>query len=119
MSDRMRRVDEAVRQVVADAVATYISDPRIGFVTITDVRTSPDLRRSDVYVSVLGDAEAKASAIAGLESAHGRLQSEIARQMRMKRTPTLQFLIDETPEQAERVERLLGEIAAPAPEDEV
>ena len=108
MTDRMRRVDEAIRQVVAESVATYISDPRVGFVTITDVRTSPDLRRSDVYVSVLGDGKAKEAAIAGLESAHGRIQAEINRQMRLKRTPTLNFVIDETPEQAARVERILG-----------
>lgn len=109
MSHRMRRVDEVIRQVVADTVATYISDPRVGFVTITDVRTSPDLRHSDVYVSVLGEQAEKEAAIEGLESAHGRIQAEIGRQMRMKRTPTLSFHIDETAEQAERVEEILRE----------
>lgn len=116
MSHRMRRVDEVVRQVVAETVSTYISDPRVGFVTITDVRTSPDLSHSDVYVSVLGDQEAKEAAIEGLESAHGRIQAEIGRQMRMKRTPTLSFQIDETAEQAVRVEEILRE--QPAGEDE-
>lgn len=107
MGHRMRRVDEVIRQVVADTVSGEVSDPRIGFVTITDVRTSPDLSHSDVYVSALGDDEAKAAAIAGLQSAHGRIQAEIGRQMRMKRTPTLDFQLDETAFQAERVEEIL------------
>ncbi len=103
----MRRVDEVIRQVVAETVITYISDPRVGFVTITDVRTSPDLSHSEVFVSVMGDPEAQAAAIEGLESAHGRIQAEIGRQMSMKRTPTLSFQLDETAASAERVEEIL------------
>ena len=107
MSHRMRRVDEVIREVVAEAVGTYVSDPRVGFVTITDVRTSPDLRQSEVFVSVMGDEEAGAATIEGLQSAHGRLQAQLASQLRMKRTPTLSFRLDETAAQAERVEQIL------------
>jgi ribosome-binding factor A len=112
---RMRRVDEAVRQVIGDAVAGDLKDPRIGFLTVTDVRTSPDLRHARVYVSVLGaggrdsaPAEREAT-LAGLASAHGYLQSRLAAELHLKYTPTLEFLYDDTPERAMRVEELLDE----------
>jgi ribosome-binding factor A len=106
---RMRRVNEAVREVLAAAVATEMKDPRIGFVTVTDVDTSPDLRAARVYVSVLGSAEERESALDGLRSAHGFLQARIAAEMRMKRTPTLTFEYDESIERGARLSRLLEE----------
>ncbi len=106
-SDRMRRVDEAVRQVVSDAVAQDLQDPRIGFVTVTIVKTTPDLRRARVYVSVLGDEAQRAASLAGLRSAHGALQRRLARELRMKRTPTLEFLYDDTTDRAMALEELL------------
>ena len=105
----MRRVDEAVRQVLADALAGELSDPRIGFITVTDVKTSPDLRAARVFVSVLGDEEARAASLAALGSAHGLLQHQIASQLRLKRTPTLEFVYDSTTDRALRVESLLRE----------
>ncbi len=106
-SDRMRRVDEAVRQVLSDAVAQDLQDPRIGFVTMTSVKTSPDLRHARVYVSVLGTDAERAATLAGLQSAHGALQRRLARELRMKRTPTLQFLYDETTDRAMHLEEIL------------
>lgn len=108
-SDRMRRVDEAVRQVLSDAVVQDLQDPRIGFVTITSVKTSSDLRHGRVYVSVLGDEAQRAATLAGLTSAHGALQRRLARDLRMKRTPTLEFLYDDTIDRAMRLERIIGE----------
>jgi ribosome-binding factor A len=108
-SGRMRRVDEGVRQVLGDAVATELKDPRVGFVTVTDVRTSPDLRHARVYVSVLGDAEQREASLAGLRSAHGYLQRRIAGELHLKRTPTLEFTYDDTTDRALRVEELLRE----------
>jgi ribosome-binding factor A len=105
----MRRVDEAVRQVLADALAGELSDPRAGFITVTDVKTSPDLRAARVFVSVLGDEDARADSLAALRSAHGLLQSRIASQLRLKRTPTLEFVYDPTTDRALRVESLLRE----------
>ena len=106
-SDRMRRVDEAVRQVLSDAVAQDLQDPRIGFVTMTSVKTSPDLRHARVYVSVLGSDAERAATMAGLQSAHGALQRRLARELRLKRTPTLEFLYDETTDRAMHLEEIL------------
>ncbi len=104
---RMRRVDEAIREVLSDATASDLKDPRIGFVTVTDVKTSPDLRHARVYVSVLGDEQAREASLAGLRSAHGMLQRRIAGELRMKRTPTLEFHYDDTTDRAMRLEELL------------
>jgi ribosome-binding factor A len=108
-SERMRRVDEAVREVLSDAITREIKDPRVGFVTVTDVNTSPDLRHARVYVSILGTEGARKRSLDGLRSAHGFLQGRVARELRIKHTPTLDFLIDDTAERAQRVSRLLEE----------
>jgi ribosome-binding factor A len=105
--DRMRRVDEAIREVLSDALGSDLKDPRIGFVTVTDVKTSADLRHARVYVTVLGDAEQREQSLAGLQSAHGVLQRRVNAELRMKRTPTLQFHYDDTTDRAMRVEELL------------
>jgi ribosome-binding factor A len=108
-AERMRRVDEAMREVLSAAVSD-LKDPRVGFVTVTDVRTSPDLRRARVFVSVLGDQDARLATLAGLGSAHGVLQGRIGRELRMKRTPTLDFVYDDTAERADRLGRLMDEL---------
>ena len=86
---RMRRINEVLREVIGAAIATELSDPRIGFVTVTSVETSPDLRTAKVHVSVLGDEEEREATLEGLRSSHGVIQSKIAAETRMKRTPTL------------------------------
>ncbi len=106
--DRMRRVDEAVREVLSDAVTKDLKDPRVGFVTVTDVKTSPDLRHARVYVSVLGTDQEREDSLEGLRSAHGYLQARLGTSLRMKHTPQLDFLYDETAERADRLERLLA-----------
>jgi ribosome-binding factor A len=109
MADRMRRVNEAVREVVSVRLAEGLRDPRIGFVTVTSVDTSPDLRQARVYVSVLGNDEERAETLAGLESAHGLLQQAVATELRMKHTPTLQFVFDESIDRGMRISELLDE----------
>jgi ribosome-binding factor A len=106
---RMRRINEVLREVVGAAVAGELNDPRIGFVTVTSVETSPDLRTAKVFVSVLGDEEEREATLAGLRSSHGVIQSRIAAETRMKRTPTLTFRYDDTIEKASRVNELLEE----------
>jgi ribosome-binding factor A len=107
----MRRVDEAIRQVLADVLAGELADPRVGFVTVTDVKTSPDLRSAHVFVSVLGDDAVRAESLAGLRSAHGLLQRRIAAELHLRRTPTLEFDYDSTTDRALRVDELLREQA--------
>jgi ribosome-binding factor A len=110
---RMRRVDEAIRQVIGDALAGELKDPRVGFVTVTDVRTSADLSHARVYVSVLGDATQREASLAGLSSAHGFLQGCIARELAFKRTPTLEFAYDDTTDRALRLDELMRQGEAP------
>ena len=105
----MRRVNEAVREVVSARLAEGLRDPRIGFVTVTSVDTSPDLRQARVYVSVLGTEEERTQTLAGLESAHGLLQQAVARELRMKHTPTLEFVFDESIERGMRISKLLDD----------
>ena len=106
---RMRRINEVMREVIGGAIASELQDPRIGFVTVTAVETSPDLRSARVFVSVLGDEREREATLAGLRSSHGVLQATIAREMRIKRTPTLSFHYDETVERAARVSKLLDQ----------
>jgi ribosome-binding factor A len=106
---RMRRINEVLREVLGAAISTELSDPRIGFVTVTSVDTSPDLRSAKVHVSVLGDVEAREEALAGLRSSHGILQAKVAAETRMKRTPTLTFHYDPTVERGMRISQLLEE----------
>ena len=108
-SGRMRRVDEAIRQVIGEVVAGELKDPRVGFVTVTDVRTSADLSHARVYVSVLGDEPTARRRSAGLRSAHGYMQRRVASELRLKRTPTLDFIYDDTTDRAMRLEALLDE----------
>ncbi len=107
MAERMRRVNELMREVVGTAISSELEDPRIGFVTVTSVETSPDLRSARVYVSVLGGPDERQATLDGLRSSHGVLQATVARQVRLKRTPTLSFHYDETPERGVRLSRLL------------
>jgi ribosome-binding factor A len=104
---RMRRINEVLREVVGAAISGELSDPRIGFVTVTAVETSPDLRTAKVFVSVLGGEEEREATLEGLRSSHGVIQSRIAAETRMKRTPTLTFHYDDTIEKASRVSELL------------
>ena len=105
----MRRVNEAVREVVSARIAGGLKDPRIGFVTVTSVDTNPDLRHARVYVSVLGNDEERAETMAALESAHGVLQRTVARELRTKYTPTLQFVFDESIDRGMRISELLDD----------
>jgi len=111
-SDRMRRVDEAVREVLSDAITKQLKDPRVGFVTVTAVETAPDLRRARVFVSVLGDGGVRKRSMQGLQSAHGVLQRIVARELRLKHTPTLEFVYDDTSERGMRIAQLIDEEAA-------
>ncbi len=109
MSQRTERVQKVARQVLGEAIQS-LKDPRVGFVTVTSVRVSPDLRHARVLVSVLGDEEARKASLAGLHSAKPVLRAEMGRQMRMKYLPDLVFELDDGAAEAERIETLLRKI---------
>jgi|SRR5581483_1365030 len=113
----MRRVNEAVRAVVAEGLRD-LKDPRIGLVTVTAVHVTPDLREARVFVSVLGSDRKRRETLAGLESAHGVLQAKINRELSLRRTPTLAFAYDESVERGVRMTTLIEELAAELPEDD-
>ena len=116
MSGRMRRVNEAVRGVVADAIRD-LKDPRIGLVTVTGVEVTPDLNEATVFVSVLGNEKKRRASLAGLASAHGVLQARINRELSLRRTPTLTFAYDDAVERGVRMTKLIDELAADLPDE--
>jgi ribosome-binding factor A len=108
--ERLRRVNEALREVLSEGVAE-LKDPRIGFVTITGVETSPDLRHARVFVSVLGAERKREQTLVALQAAHGVLQARIGRLLRLKRTPQLAFEYDPSVERGVRMTKLIDELA--------
>src|SRR5215207_8850557 len=108
-SARMRRINESLREVVGEAISTELQDPRIGFVTVTSVETAPDLRHARVYVSVLGSEEEREATLEGLAHSHGFLQHALGRELRMKRTPTLEFVHDDSIDRGFRIGEIIEE----------
>jgi ribosome-binding factor A len=120
-SDRIRRVNEAMREVLSAAITSELKDPRVGFVTVTAVETSPDLRHARVFVSVLGNPGERRRSLKAMDSARGFLQRRVGSELRMKHTPQIQFVYDETPERGMRINELLQAEAGeqrPEPEEE-
>ena len=117
MSQRTRRVGEAVKEIVAQLVPG-LKDPRIGFVTITDVRTTPDLRSAEVFYTVLPDDEDVRTATEnGLRSATPLLRREVGAQLQMRRVPDLHFTHDPLPEHSRRIETLLRDARSGGEDD--
>ncbi len=108
-SPRMRKVNELVREVVADAVRD-LKDPRIGFLTITGAETSPDLRYAVVYYSVLGTDEEKEGTAAALKSARTRIQSVLGTETRLRYTPVLEFKVDPSIDEGIRISQILADL---------
>lgn len=106
MSDRRRRVDEAVKQVLSEAVRE-LKDPRVGFVTVTGAHVTTDMAYATVFVSVLGDEQKRTRTLAGLEAAHGFLQARVARELKLRRTPRLTFEYDDSVENGVRMSALI------------
>ncbi len=110
MSQRTQRVDELLRQEIGAILARDVQDPHIGFATITDVETAPDLRHARVWVSVIGPETERAETLAALERAMGYVRHELGRRLRLKRIPELHVRLDESAERGTRVLRLLSEL---------
>ncbi len=113
----MRRVDGAMREVLSSAITTDLKDPRIGFITVTAVQTSTDLRHARVFVSVFGDDDVRAASMDGLQAAHGYLQRRVSDELKLKHTPTLIFEYDETVDRGMRISQLLDDHAREGSDD--
>ncbi|MDR3068012.1 MAG: 30S ribosome-binding factor RbfA [Cellulomonas sp.] len=113
MSDNPRalRLADRIKQVVAQMLDTRVKDPRLGFVTVTDVRVTGDLQHADIFYTVLGDDDARAGSAAALESATGLIRSEVGRQTGVRLTPSLTFHLDAVPETAAHLAAALEEAA--------
>jgi ribosome-binding factor A len=108
---RARRMSARIKQIVASTIEMQVKDPRLGMVTITDVRLTGDLHDATIFYTVFGDAEQRASSAAALESATGVLRSEVGRRTGVRFTPTLAFVLDALPESAIQINDLLERAA--------
>ncbi|MPZ60031.1 MAG: 30S ribosome-binding factor RbfA [Propionibacteriales bacterium] len=111
-SDRVRRIADRIKVIVAEMLERRIKDPRLGFVTVTDVRVSGDTQHATVFYTVMGDDADRASTEAALRSAAGLLRSEVGKQLGMRHTPTLEFVLDALPESAAHIDELLARVRA-------
>jgi ribosome-binding factor A len=116
-SERRERVAALLQSAIADLLLRDVKDPRIGMVTVTGVDLSPDLKHARVYVAPFGDAAGGQRALSGLESARRYLQSQVGKRLKLRYTPELRFELDTSFDQADRMERLLREIAPSEPEE--
>jgi len=109
---RARKLADRIKVVVAEMLEMRVKDPRLGFITVTDVRVTGDLQQATVFYTVMGDEKAQADTAAALESARGVLRSEVGRQTGVRHTPSLAFILDAMPETAAHIEELLAKVAA-------
>lgn len=114
-SGRIKRVNQVLREVISQTITSDLRDPRLEMTTVTAVETTPDLRYAKVYVTALGGEQAREDALAGLKSAHNLLQGRIASEVRIKRTPNLSFVYDDSIESGMRIDALLEAGSADAP----
>jgi len=111
-AERVAKLADRIREIVARRLEKGLRDPRLGFVTITDVKVTGDLQHASVFFTVYGSAEERAESAAALKSATGLLRTEVGRQLSLRLTPTLEFIPDAIPENAALIESLLSEAAA-------
>ncbi|MCE4048268.1 MULTISPECIES: 30S ribosome-binding factor RbfA [Bacillaceae] len=111
MSLRPNRVGEQMKKELGEIITRKIKDPRIGFVTVTDVQVTGDLQQATVYISVLGDQEQRENTLKGLAKAKGFIRSEIGQRIRLRKTPEITFEFDESIDYGNRIDTLLHQIA--------
>jgi len=108
-SERQARLADRIRVILAERLERGLRDPRLGFVTITDVKVTGDLQHASVFFTVLGDADERAASAEALKSATGMLRSEVGKQLNVRLTPSLEFIPDAIPENADHISALLRE----------
>ena len=109
---RNAKLADQIKEILASTIERRVKDPRLGFVTITEVRLTGDNREATAFYTVLGDDDDRSGTAAALESAKGMLRSTVGGQLGMKFTPTLEFILDATPETAKHIEDLLARVQA-------
>jgi|SRR5690625_5263133 len=107
---RVNRISEQVKKEVGDILNTKLKDPRIGFVTVTDVEVTNDLQQATIFISILGDEEEKESTLVGLTKASGFIRSEIGKRIQLRKTPEIKFSYDESLEYGNKIESILREL---------
>lgn len=110
MSLRPHRVGEQMKKELGEIISRKLKDPRIGFVTVTDVRVTGDLQQATIYISVLGTEEEKEQTLKGLEKAKGFIRSEIGQRIRLRKTPEITFEVDESIDYGNRIESILHQL---------
>ena len=108
---RARKLADRIQVIVAQMIDTKVKDPRLGFVTVTDVRVTGDLQHASVFYTVLGDEDSRVGSAAALNSAKGLIRSEVGKQTGIRLTPSLEFILDAVPETAAQMESALREAA--------
>jgi ribosome-binding factor A len=114
---RQERVSERIHHEISDLLQNEIRDPRLAYVTVTGVEISPDLQLATVFVTALGDHEAKAAAMTALEGAVGYIRRELAQRLQMRVTPAVRFVLDESWERGARLDALLDSLRSLPPDD--
>jgi ribosome-binding factor A len=107
---RATRVGELMKKELGEIISRKIKDPRIGFITVTDVRVTGDLQQAKVFITILGDEEQKQNTLKGLAKANGFIRSEIGKRIRIRKTPEITFEFDDSIEYGTRIEKLLSEL---------
>jgi len=110
MSKRVNRVSEQMKVELGDIIFQKVKDPRIGFVTVTDVEVTGDLQNATIYISVLGDESKKEATLKGLDKAKGFIRTEIGKRIRLRKTPEIEFKFDESIAYGSRIESLLSQV---------
>jgi ribosome-binding factor A len=118
MSLRATRVGEQMKKELGEIIGRKIKDPRIGFVTVTDVEVTGDLQQAKVFISVLGDDEQRQNTLKGLAKAKGFIRSEIGQRIRLRKTPEITFEFDESVDYGNRIEALLADLNKTSQHDE-
>ncbi|MEQ6375370.1 30S ribosome-binding factor RbfA [Bacillaceae bacterium S4-13-58] len=114
MSDlRANRVGEQIQKELGEIISRRIKDPRVGFVTVTEVKVTGDLQQAKVYITVLGDDDQKQDTLKGLAKAKGFIRSEIGKRIRLRKTPDITFEFDEATDYGNRIESILRELNQP------
>lgn len=118
MTQRQERVEELLKVEISEILQREMQDPRIGFVTITDVEITPDLRHARVFISIMGDDAKKDESMKALKRAAGFIRSELGKRIRMRTTPEIEFKIDDSIDRGVRILELLEQIKKDEPEQE-